>query len=140
MTGIWRLWIRAWCWAAVGLGLLFALGAFPATDFGARLFYDVIYWPVDGQSPFDADMRFTSGILGCIMLGWAVLAFGVVSFADQLGASAWRWLTASVTVWYVTDSIISVLAGVPMNVAPNTGFYIFYLVPVLASGVLKKQA
>lgn len=139
MTGIWKIWIRAWCWAALALGLLFALGGLPATDFGARLFYDVIYWPIDGQSPFDADMRFTSAVLGSIMLGWAVLAFGVVSFADRVGSAAWRWLTLSVLVWYVADSTLSLLAGVPMNVVPNTGFLALFLVPVLASGALKEN-
>lgn len=136
MTGVWKIWIDIWCWAAVGLGVLFALGGFAATDAGARLFYDAVYWPIDGASAFDADMRFTSAVLGCVTLGWAIAIMGLVQTAERAGPSAWRWLTASVVIWYVTDSALSVLTGVPVNVIPNTGLLATYLIPLFASGVL----
>lgn len=136
MTGFWKAWMQVWCWAVMGVGALFAQAGFPATEIGARLFYDVIYWPLDGASPFDADMAFTVSILGCVMIGWAVTLLGLVDAAVTVGRPAWRWMTLAILVWYAIDSAMSVLTGVPVNAISNTGFLLGFLVPVLGSGVL----
>lgn len=52
VTGIWKTWMTAWCWGILLFGVAFAVAAFPAADGPTRLFYDVIYWPVDGHSPW----------------------------------------------------------------------------------------
>jgi len=128
--------MQVWCWATLGVGAMFALGAVPAADAGVRLFYDIIYWPIDGASPYGDELRFTAAVLGAVMMGWAVTIFSLVAAADQIGAPAWRGLTAAVVGWYVIDSTISVASGVAANAVSNTGFLIAYLIPLLASGVL----
>lgn len=140
MTGFWKAWMQAWCWVVIGVGAMFALAGFPATDIGARLFYDVVYWPIDGASAFDADMRFTVSILGCVMIGWAITLMGLVDAAGLAGRPAWRSMTAAVLVWYLIDSTLSVLTGVPVNAVSNTGFLLTFLAPVLGSGVLGGHA
>ncbi len=136
MQGVWKIWMQVWCWATFGVGAIFALGAAPATDAGVRLFYDVIYWPIDGASPYGDAVRFTAALLGAVMIGWAMTIFTLVTVADQVGATAWRGLTAAIVAWYVIDSAISVASGVGVNAISNTGFLITFLIPVLASGVL----
>lgn len=136
MQGVWKIWMQVWCWATFGVGAMFALGAAPATDAGVRFFYDIIYWPIDGASPYGDTVRFTAALLGAVMIGWAMTIFTLVAAADQVGATAWRGLTAAVVAWYVIDSAISVASGVAVNALSNTGFVVTYLIPVLASGVL----
>lgn len=137
MNGFWRVWLQVWCWAILGVGAMFAAGASPATDGGVRLFYDVIYWPIDGQSTFTEDVRLTAAILGAVMVGWAIIMFGLIAAAEQVGASAWRTLTFGMVVWWGVDSTISVTLGAPINALSNTLFLAGYLAPVLASGVLR---
>lgn len=137
MTGLWKTWMRVWCWATAAVGAILALGAFPATDFAARIYYDVAYWPIDGVGLTD-DARFTAGVLGAVMIGWAVTIFALIGAAERAGASAWRGLTTAMLVWFAVDSTISVASGVPMNAVANAGFLVTYLIPVIASGVLRQ--
>lgn len=140
MTGFWRTWLRVWCWLTLAVGALFAFGASPATDGGVRLFYDLIYWPLDGQSPFGEDVRLTAALLGAVMIGWAITIFGLAAAADRLGAPAWRTLTWGMAAWWGIDSAISIALGAPLNAVSNTLFLAGYLAPVLASGVLRDAA
>jgi hypothetical protein len=120
----------------VGFGALFAACAIPAFDGGTQLFYDVIYWPLDGASGFTEDVRFTCALLGAVTMGWALTIRGLVQAAHQLGAPAWRSLVAAMLTWYVIDSAISVASGVPVNAVSNTALIAALLAPILASGVL----
>ena len=48
---------------------------------------------------------------------------------------------AAVTViWFVIDGLLSPATGFALNNLPNTALAIAYLVPLLASGVLKSEA
>jgi hypothetical protein len=48
-------------------------------------------------------------------------------------------MTGAILVWWVVDSSISVALHTPGNAVSNTGLLLLYLIPVLASGVLKRQ-
>lgn len=140
MQGLWKNWLQVWCWAVLGVGAVFALGAIPAADGGVRLFYDVIDWPVDGASPYGEEVRFTAALLGAVMIGWAIALFGLIAAAETVGAQAWRALTMSVVIWYGIDSAISIGSGFALNALSNTGFLVTYLIPIFASGVLGLSA
>ena len=49
-------------------------------------------------------------------------------------------LTAAVVIWFVIDGALSAATGFALNTLPNTALAIAYLVPLLASGVLKARA
>ncbi|MDX2274851.1 MAG: hypothetical protein NW206_05310 [Hyphomonadaceae bacterium] len=136
MSGFWKTWLQVWCWATLGVGALFAAAAIPALEGGVTLFYDTIYWPIDGISPYGPEVRLTAALLGAVMIGWAIAIFGLVSAAETAGAPAWRTLTMSIVVWYAIDSTISVALGAPVNALSNTIFLVTFLIPILASGVL----
>jgi hypothetical protein len=138
MSGIWKAWMQVWSLGVVGFGLLLALAGHPATDAPARLFYDLIFHangaPVQFESPAE---RLTVCILGCVMIGWG---FTVLAIARQGQGSAplWRSTTLAVLAWYVSDSMYSLINGAPLNAASNTLLLATYLIPVLASGALRR--
>ena len=139
MTGLYRNWMNIWRAAMIAAGLIFVLAAFPATDIFVRLFYDLIYWPLDGNSGFSDASRPTIAILGAVFLAFAVLIQGVVKIAfDDPASPLWRVITMSVVVWWVVDSGVSVICGVPVNAVTNTILLVIFLVPILGSGVLKR--
>lgn len=144
MTGLWKSWMQAWCGAIVLLGVMFLAAAAPGADAAARLFYDLVYWPLDGRSVFSDDTRFTCAILGAVLIGWALTIFTLIDAADaaapQLAARIWRGMTGAMLTWYVVDSAASIASGVPVNAISNTIFLATYLAPVLASGVLRTVA
>ena len=128
-----------WCYLVLGLGLVFAGSAFPITDAPVRLFYDVIYWPLDGQSGWNDSLRLTAAILGAVMMGWSMTMLTVVQIGfTQTEIHVWRPLTGAILLWWIVDSTISIALNTPINAVSNTGFLALYLVPVLASGVLTK--
>lgn len=140
MARLWRRWVISWCYLVLALGLVFAGSAWPQTDAAVRLFYDVIYWPLDGQSGWHESLRLTAAILGAVMMGWALTLLTLVQTAlKQPQLSLWRPMTGAILVWWVIDSSISMALNTPGNALSNTGFLLLYLIPVLASGVLTKS-
>ncbi len=140
MTGFWKSWMTIWCWSTVALGLVFVAGAAPGADAAALLYYDFVYWPLDGAPDFDPMLRFTGGVLGAVLIGWAVTIFALIDAARAAGAPAWRGLTAAMAIWFTIDSTISVLSGAAFNVVPNALFMGTFLIPVIGSGVLRGAA
>lgn len=136
MNTFYKTWIKGWCWSVIAFGIAFAGAAAPATDGFARLFYDLVYWPLDGASPYDANMAFTVAILGAVTMGWGLTTLAFVDLADQVGARAWRALGFAMAAWYVVDSAISVAAGAPGNAVSNTLIVATFFIPLIASGAL----
>jgi hypothetical protein len=138
MTGIWKTWIDIWGWAMVGAGVLFALAAFPQTDFLARFFYETVDWPSTKTIVFDPiDYRLSVGLIGAIMIGWSLMMVGMIRLGHIYGRPIWQVLTTGFVAWWAIDSAMSVMLGFPINAVSNTVFLVFYLVPILGSGVLK---
>ena len=138
MSGIWKTWLDGWCWLVLGVGVMFAASAVRGLDGPTILFYDAVSWPIDGQSTWDENVRFSASIIGALTIGWALTLMPLVKLAHQShGSAIWRSLSFAVVAWYAIDSTVSVLAGVPGNAVSNTGFLILFLIPILRSGVLK---
>jgi hypothetical protein len=138
MTGFWKKWLDVWCIGVGVFGLVFAASAFPATEGPTRLFYDLVYWPIDGASGWDEATRFTASILGAVTFGWAITLHALVQAAHATGSRAiWAKLTTAFVAWYVVDSAVSIACGVPGNAVSNTLIIAGGLLPIMASGVLK---
>lgn len=140
MTGFWKTWMNAWWLLMLGGVLVFWFAAFPGLDGAALLFYDAITWPIDGETGFTEATRPTAAVLGAVFLGF-VLALGALmrmayAASGEAAASLWRTITAIMLIWYLTDSAVSVLTGIPGNAVSNTGIIAGYLLPVLGSGAL----
>ena len=137
MTGFWRTWMTAWCWAVAAFGLVLTGAAFEATSGPVRLLFAALH----GPEPLDltAQMRFSEAVLGAVTLGWSVTLMAAIQAANLLGdrgRPVWGLIVARVVVWWVIDSALSVATGYGLNAVPNTVFLGAFLLPILRSGVL----
>lgn len=142
MTGFWRTWIHLWCVSVGVFGLVLTLGAYPPTDAPTRLVFDLIDGP--RQLEMTDHLRFSLAVMGPVTLGWCLTLFAAINAAEKLPSdqarSVWHLVTAGVLVWFVIDSILSVATGFSLNIVPNTILLVAYLLPLFASGVLRKPA
>lgn len=118
--------------AVVGVGLVLALAAHPATAGITTLLADVIFWPFDGQPTLDAPAaRLLAAISGGVIVGWGALLWMVATRILPLDpALAATLVRASLIAWFAVDSTASILAGAPLNVVLNAVFLAAFLVPL----------
>ncbi len=141
MTGLWKTWITLWCWGVILFGAVLAAAGLPATDGVARAIFSLVGGiPAEASFFEPAGMRFAVAVMGAVSLGWGFTVLFLLPAIHPAGAPAWRGLTGAILIWYVIDSSLSAATGFALNVVPNTGLLIAYLIPVLVSGVLKTAA
>lgn len=141
MTGIWKTWMRLWCLAVGGFGLVLTFGAWPPTDAPTRFLFDLLDGP--RELVMTDHLRFSLAVMGPVTLGWCITLFGAIRAVEQLDHAAarpvWFILTLATLTWFTVDSILSVATGFWPNLIPNTIYVAAFLVPVLASGVLSQS-
>ncbi len=118
--GIWRIWLIVAAAGVAVFGLAMVLApAVPERLFTWMLFGDGFPAAFGGV---EVDyVRFVTGVLGAVMVGWAVLIL-VVAAGPLRHGEPWAWsaLVGSLAVWYVLDSGLSVAAGYGENAVLNT--------------------
>lgn len=140
MAPFYRTWLTVWCWFTLAFGVLLVDAAFPPFDSPARLIFDLVYWPLDGQPIISRpETQFATGILGAVMLGWGWLMLALIR-RPEVDSVLWRAMVASMLIWFVPDSIVSAKTGAVLNVVSNMILLGLFLYPVFASGVLKATA
>ena len=139
MQALWKNWLRVWCAVVLLVGVLFAMAVSPATDGPARWFFVAVSSSHEDTHLAGPAMRGTVAVLGAVMIGWALTLAGMVRVADTVGAPAWRSLTGAMLVWYVVDSAVSIASGFALNAVSNTVFVGLFLVPIVASGVVRPR-
>lgn len=140
MSTFWRRWMTLWFWAVGAFGAVLAGAAFEATSGPTRLVFTVLHGP--GELELDPHMRFAVALMGAVTLGWSHTLAAAIRAADLLserGRPVWRWLIASVLVWYSVDGALSVATGFALNILPNTVFLAAFLVPLIGGRVLQGQ-
>lgn len=117
----------------IAFGVLTALAASPSTSVPSLLLLDSLFWPIDGaQSLAAAESRILAAIGGGIAVGWGVLVWQVAHhLMPKEPQAARRILLSSLFAWFAVDSICSVLAGVPLNVAGNLILLAVFLWPLV---------
>jgi hypothetical protein len=138
MSAFWRNWLNIWCVAVIVFGLALAGAGLEATDGVAELLFGIIGPP--GEMAWTPHLRFTTALMGAVTMGWGLTFLATFMAAHRLGDQAgpvWRMLTLGVVVWFVVDSGLSVATGFWLNAVSNTALLAGYLVPVLASGVMR---
>ncbi|MDP1872645.1 hypothetical protein [Phenylobacterium sp.] len=139
MTGFWRVWMAVWRLSVAGFGLVLAGAAFEATSGPVRLIFALL----GAESPLEMDgsLRFAIALMGAVTLGWWLTLEAAFKAIDLLGDRAgpvWRGVTLSVVGWYLIDGALSAATGFALNIAPNTVLLLGYLIPALATGVLRR--
>lgn len=114
--------------ALVGLGMLAM--SFEATASATSSLTGVLFGDsTDMTSPLS---RLLSGIVGGVLAGWAVTMWMVVDrLHPQDPALVRSILLPGLTVWFVVDSLGSVVSGGALNVLGNVGFMVLFGVPLL---------
>ncbi|MGQ3016431.1 hypothetical protein [Phenylobacterium sp.] len=139
MTGFWRQWMAAWRLSVAGFGLVLAGAAVEATSGPARLIFDLVGEALPAE--MGAPLRFSIALMGAVTLGWWLTleaAFRAIDLLGDRDAPVWRGVTVSVVGWYVIDGALSAATGYALNIAPNTLLLVGYLIPVLATGVMRR--
>jgi hypothetical protein len=123
----------------VGVGLVLALAAHPATASITALLADGIFWPFDGHPTLDAPApRLLAAISGGVMVGWGVMLWLVATrILPSDPALAATLVRTSLLAWFAVDSTASILAGAPLNVVLNAVFLAAFLVPL---GMLARKS
>ena len=116
----------------IGLGLMFAIAAWPPAAGLATLFVDILFLPLDGaQSVAAPETRIILAIGGGITAGWGVLVWQVAThLMPSNPAMARHILIRSLLTWFVIDSTCSWLAGAPVNIPANAGFLMLFMWPL----------
>lgn len=116
----------------IGFGLVSAVSAWAPLSAPMGAVLDGVFWPVDGgQGTAVEETRLLLAILGGITLGWGVTIWQLAGAPLERMPEVIRpILRQGVLGWFVLDSIGSVLAGAPLNVAANVVFAALLLVPL----------
>lgn len=139
MTGFWRQWMAVWRLSVAGFGLVLAGAAFEATSGPVRMIFALVgeALPAEMAEP----LRFSIALIGAVTLGWWLTleaAFRAIDLLGEKAAPVWRGVTLSVVGWYVIDGALSAATGYALNIVPNTLLLAGYLIPVMATGVLRR--
>jgi hypothetical protein len=132
-------WMTVWC-TAIGLfGLIIIGGGFEATSGPIRMFFNLLDGP--GELDLNPHMRFTLAVLGAVTIGWSLTLMVAIQAAHQLEQqtkrSIWIGIVASIIVWYVVDSSLSIATGFWHNAISNTIISATFLIPVIRYGLLR---
>lgn len=120
-----------WCAVVILFGAALAGAAFAATDdFTAMAFAllghaDLLFTP---------ELRFAVALMGAVTFGWGVTIAAVASVGNRLSTPVagivWRRMTASVLVWFVIDSTLSIATGFALNAVSNAVLLAMFVVIV----------
>lgn len=138
MSQFWRTCMIAACWGTGIFGAILAAGGLAATSDPAHRLLELI-----GGAPFEMtrEMRFAVATLGAVTMGWAVTIYAAVEAATALGPRGgriWGLLVAAALTWFIVDSALSVATGFTLNLIPNVVVLASFLIPIFASGALKR--
>jgi hypothetical protein len=129
-----------WRWlVVVACGtLLFGIALIALPNFMNQVFNAVFFSASQAHLAFDAGaatyIKFVYGVLGAVMVGWAVLLLLTLIGPFRSGQrEAWQSLVASIAIWFVVDSSYSVWAGFWQNAILNAVFFVGFAVPLVAT-------
>ena len=129
----WQRWLFVFSLVVVVFGMGMAL--FNRTLFFALFnsWINPIFWDANplpiGVDPFQG---WIYGVLGATMAGWGVILAFIAYFPFR-NRDRWAWsaIALGLSLWYVTDTTLSLYFGVTFNAVFNTAFFILAILPLL---------
>lgn len=117
--------------ALIGITALFGASMLLLPGATRSLFGLVMYGDAARIESFGSEARayatLLHGVLGAVMVGWAVALWGLLGGPGVSAAGAgWRGVGLSVGAWYLLDSGFSAAVGAWPNVVLNTGFAVAF--------------
>ncbi len=125
-------WLKLAAELTIAFGILIAAAALPALSLPTGFLVDLIYFPVDGGQPVDADAtRLLAAITGGLMTGLGVTIYLIAAeLLSKEPLLARRMIVAASVSWFVVDSSMSIAAGAWLNAVFNAVFLLMYCAPV----------
>ena len=133
---IWDRWILIVGWTLVVFGLLLAFfNQSQVFDVAFNRQINSVFWTdVVPDGTVELFQRWIYGVLGATVSGWGVF---IVFLARTPFRKRESWarncIFAGITLWYVTDTAISLFFGVAFNAAFNTVLAALVYTPLLAT-------
>lgn len=129
----WQRWLFVFSLIVVvfgmGMALLNRTPLFAVFDSQINLiFWGANFLPL-GVNEFQG---FVYGVLGATMAGWGVFLAFIVRYPFR-ARERWAWsaLALGLSLWYVTDTSISLYFGVVFNAIFNTVLFILAVLPLI---------
>lgn len=139
LSSFWSRWLLVVTLAITALGGVLACAAVPGLE-GPTL---ALLALMHGQTQLDETLRFAIGLMGAVTFGWGLTLMTIVRAAvahPDLSPALWRPVTASLALWWLVDSAISVSTGFALNAVSNTLLLAAWILPLQASGLLRRPA
>jgi hypothetical protein len=134
VPALWTGWLSLATGFTVAFGLVMVL--FPeltSQAFGLLLYQDagrLISHPPEVL----AYIHLAHAVMGSLMVGWGAGMFLVArTLFKQGNRLGWQILMYSIPLWYVPDTLFSVMSGFWPNALMNTGFAIMLMIPLWAT-------
>ena len=133
MSPFWQKWLRIASIALVVYGTLMALAVFPAFTDPTKSMIDMLFWPpLEQTGALGPHAVFLLGVLGSVLMGWAVMMYFIASEAVRSGAPwAIKAFWTSLITWFVVDNLASWVVGAPINILGNTLVAAVFAAPLL---------
>ncbi|SNZ21337.1 hypothetical protein [Cohaesibacter gelatinilyticus] len=115
------------------ISFLWGLAAFPPFDLAARIYLDLLHWPVgDGLPQWNQETIWLSSIGAGLVCALAVFYLLIVTPAVRKGdRQTIKAALIAVIAWFVVDSIGSYAAGILSNVGFNIITLTLLITPLL---------
>lgn len=131
---LWVWWLSA---ASVGVAL-FGLALVLAPRLALRGFSLLVYGEAERIASFSKEavayIQLAHAVLGAVMCGWGVLLLLVVRGLFAHGVrEAWLIVAASLSAWFVPDTLFSLWSGFLPNAVLNVVFAVLFAVPLVAT-------
>lgn len=134
MASLWWYWL-----VVVTCGVtIFSISLIILPDF-MQLFFNAMFFSLSqahttfGEVAYSY-IKFLYGVLGAVMIGWSVTLLFIIARPFRRGQrEAWYAITASVLVWFMLDSSLSISAGFWQNAVFNAIFLVLFIIPLAAT-------
>lgn len=127
------LWLKIAIGTQLLLGTAMIFVGVPIVGGALSSLIGLVIDPGSAAATLTADARLLAVIGGGLLIGWSALAWHVtttqVEAGDTRGARA---LLTALLAWFTTDSLGSVVAGVPLNALGNLVYLALFLPPLIA--------
>lgn len=132
--------LKLFAWVVIVFGALICLGGFTFTLAPIDLLYQILH-PGDGHAVWSEHLRFSTGLMGVVTLGWGLTFLALVKHMPTMTATTakalWGSVTTSLMIWFIIDGIISISNGFWVNAISNTVIAVIYFWAIAKSGVRK---
>ena len=125
-------WLKAASGIVTAFGIAFLLSTLPALSAPLAFLIDLIFWPLNGAETLTASStRLLLAVSGGVLAGWGALLWLITTRLYTENPSLARMLIlTSVGIWFVVDSLGSILAGAWPNALLNIVFLELFLIPL----------